>query len=204
MKFMLKLVGIVVVVVLVLAAGALVYLRSTGLSARGTPSALETRVARAARAAAIPREDRQRHNPVPASAEALADGMAHFADHCATCHGNDGRGDTDFGRGLFPKPPDMRAAATQGLTDGELFYIIENGVRFTGMPAFGSGDGSGAEDTWRLVHFIRAVPRLTPDQIAKMEALNPRSPEEIRQQIAEEESSTGGKQPPPHSKPHRH
>jgi hypothetical protein len=80
-----------------------------------------------------------------------------------------------IGRGLFPKPPDMRAAATQSLTDGEIFYIIENGVRFTGMPAFGTGkpDPAGEKQVWQLVRFIRHVPRITPDEIDWMKSLNP-------------------------------
>ena len=101
--------------------------------------------------------------------------MAHFADHCAFCHANDGSGSSEIGRGLYPKPPDMRAAATQGLTDGELFYIIENGVRFTGMPAFGTGkeDAAGEKLAWQLVLFIRHLPRITDEEISRMKQLNP-------------------------------
>ena len=77
----------------------------------------------------------------------LQEAMAHFADHCAPCHGNDGSGDTLYGKGLYPKPPDLRLAETQGLSDGELFWIIENGICFTGMPAFGGSHGS--QDDWK-------------------------------------------------------
>ena len=205
MRSILKWLGILLVVLIGLAAGGLVYLRVTGLNARSKPGPLETRIARAARSVAVPRAARERRNPVPASAEVVADGMAHFADHCAICHGNDGKGETDFGRGLFPNPPDMRSTATQGLTDGELFYFIENGVRFTGMPAFGSGTGESADDSWHLVHFIRELPRLTPAQLEQMEELNPRSPDEHRQRTTEEEFLKGGtKPPPPASNPHDH
>ena len=92
------------------------------------------------------------------------------------CHANDGSGKkTAIGNGLYPKPPDLRAAATQDLTDGELFYIIENGVRFTGMPAFGTGkpDPAGEKQVWQLVYFIRHLPRITPAEIEWMEGLNP-------------------------------
>ena len=70
----------------------------------------------------------------------------------------------------------MRAAATQELSDGELFYIIEFGVRFTGMPAWGDGSSEGEKIGWNLVHFIRRLPSLTPDEIAEIEQLNPKSP----------------------------
>lgn len=117
--------------------------------------------------------------------------MAHFADHCAVCHGNDGTGDTEMGRGLYPNAPDMRLAATQDLTDGELFYIIEHGVRFTGMPAWATGTPEGTEASWHLVRFVRHLPRLTPAELEKMKALNPRSPDEIREEIEEQEFLRG-------------
>jgi mono/diheme cytochrome c family protein len=181
-----------VIVLVVLGAGVIGYVVSTGLSARSQPGALETRVARAVRALAVPREVKQRRNPVASSPEVVADGLSHFADHCATCHANDGSGNTEMGQGLFPKSPDMRQAATQSLTDGELFYIIENGVRFTGMPAWSTGTEAGETASWHLVHFIRRLPQLTAEEIERMEALNPRSPSEIEQRLEEERFLEGG------------
>jgi mono/diheme cytochrome c family protein len=162
------------------------YVWMTGLRASPAPGALETRVARAARGLAIPSGDRDRPNPVELTPDAVARGMAHFADHCASCHANDGSGDTELGRGLYPKPPDMRLEPTQRLTDGELFYIIEQGIRFTGMPAFGTGDAEHAGESWELVHFIRRLPQLPPDEVERMRQLNPRPPAEIRQELEEE------------------
>ena len=127
---------IVVVVVGLLAAAAISILHD-GLSARATPSALETAIARSARKMAAPSAARAAKNPIADSPEIERDARLHFADHCATCHGNDGSGNTQIGRGLYPKPPDLRATETQKLSDGEIFWIIENGVRLTGMPAFG-------------------------------------------------------------------
>jgi len=166
--------ALLVVAVMVIAGGA--YLVTTGLKAQPEPGALETRVARAVRGFAIPRDVKARSNPIGTSADELKPGLEHFAKYCAMCHGNDGSGEgAAIGRGLFPKPPDMRAAATQTLTDGEIFYIIENGVRFTGMPAFGTGkpDPDGEKQAWQLVRFIRHVPQITPDEIDWMKSLNP-------------------------------
>ena len=166
--------ALLVVAVMAIAGGA--YLVTTGLKAQPEPGAFETRVARALRGFAIPREVKARSNPIGTSADELKPGLEHFAKYCAMCHGNDGSGEgAAIGRGLFPKPPDMRAAATQSLTDGEIFYIIENGVRFTGMPAFGSGnpDPDGEKQAWQLVRFIRHVPQITPDEIDWMKSLNP-------------------------------
>jgi mono/diheme cytochrome c family protein len=170
--------------VLLLGAVAGAFLLGGGISARTEPSALEARVARRLRSWAIPASARQARNPVPPGTAAIAEGMAHFADHCAGCHANDGSGKTPMGRGLYPRAPDMRRGETQGLTDGELFYIIENGVRLTGMPAWG-GEGS-AEGSWQLVHFIRHLPKLTAEEKERMESLNPRSPEEWREQQDED------------------
>lgn len=182
----LKIVAVTVAALAVLGgiAGA-GYLMATGLSARPSPSALETSVARAARRLAVPRAARNIANPVPASAEVIAAGRAHFADHCASCHANDGSGNTEMGQGLFPKAPDM-ATVSQELTDGELFYFIEQGIRFTGMPAWGTGTPGGEEASWHLVHFIRHLPRITNSEVEAMETMNPRSPAEIRQEIEAE------------------
>jgi mono/diheme cytochrome c family protein len=194
-----------ILVLVLLTAVGLAYVMVTGLSARPQPGAMETRVARAVRALAIPRDVRLKANPVPKSAEAVTDGLNHFADHCASCHSNDGSGQTEMGQGLFPKVPDMRQASTQGLTDGELFYIIENGVRFTGMPAWSTATPEGEQASWHLVHFIRSLPTLSKEQLEQMEALNPKPPEEIRQQLEEDRFLKGeGKTAPPSSKPHGH
>ena len=175
---------LLVAIGIVVAAAAFFWIASRGISAKAEPGPLETMIARTMRKLAVPSGDRNKKNPIPVTAEVLASGLAHYADHCAACHGNDGSGETAIGVGMFPKPPDMRLPQTQGLTDGELFYVIENGIRLTGMPAWGDGTPEGAEGSWHLVHFIRKLPTLTPDEIAQMEAMNPRSPAEI---LAEEE-----------------
>jgi mono/diheme cytochrome c family protein len=164
-----------------------------GLSAKATPTRLEAFLARNARHLAIPRNARLTQNPVLDSLEEQREGRLHFADHCAICHGNDGSGDTPIGDGLYPKPPDLRLSATQDLSDGELFWIIENGVRFTGMPAFsGNGDHmagnhGSAQDSWKLVHFIRHLPHLTAAERLEMERYNPKGPEDRAEEQEENE-----------------
>src|SRR5260370_17448546 len=122
-----------------------------GLSARENPSALEAYLAKTARALSIPASERNANNPFSANPEILSEARSHFADHCATCHGNDGSGTTEIGQNLCPKPPDMRRTETQNLTDGEIYYIIHNGIRLTGMPAW--GEPGNDDDSWRLVLF---------------------------------------------------
>ena len=155
---------------------------SRGLSTRVAPSAIETSIALTMRRFATPSAVRGAANPVAATPEVLDEALAHFADHCATCHANDGSGTTEMGRSFYPPAPDMRAERTQQLSDGELFSIIENGIRLTGMPAWGTGTPDGERGSWGLVHFLRKLPALTPDDVARMETMNPKSPQAFREE----------------------
>ncbi|THJ17056.1 MAG: cytochrome c [Nitrospira sp. CG24D] len=148
---------------------------TTGFSAKAEPNALEILLARQVRYLAIPLEHRNKPNPVPVTPEVLQDGLAHFADHCATCHANDGSGQTPIGKNVYPKAPDLRESPTQNMSDGELFWVIHNGIRFTAMPAWGEGDPEQDLDSWKLVHFIRHLPKLTPQELETMKSLNPKS-----------------------------
>ncbi len=199
------LVIIITVALLGLVVAAAASLLHDGLSSRATPTRFEIMIARNARHLAIPSNARLTQNPVPASAEDLRDARLHFADHCAICHGNDGGGQTMIGNGLYPKPPDLRLAETQNLTDGELFWIIENGVRFTGMPAFSSGgEHGGTQDTWKLVHFIRHLPHLTAAERIEMERYNPKGPDDREEEQRENDFLNGATpQRKPESQDHR-
>ena len=191
--------GIVIVVLIALVVFGTLMVRH-GFSARDNPSWVETVVARTVRSMAFPSRAKQMPNPVPNTPENLAAAEAHWADHCATCHANNGSGDTVIGKNLYPKAPDMRLPSTQQLTDGELYYTIQNGIRLTGMPAWGEA-GDNDQDTWKLVHFIRHLPQLTPEEEAAMEKLNPKGPEE-RQEEQEEQEFLNQGTPAPQSSHH--
>jgi mono/diheme cytochrome c family protein len=180
------------------------YFLNSGVSAKEQPGRVEEFVARRVRNMAIARQAKSLTNPVEYSGAVIAEGRAHFADHCATCHANDGSGKTPIGGGLWPKVPDMRLPETQNLSDGELFWIIENGIRFTGMPAWSTGTEDGEAASWHLVHFIRRLPKVTPEELEEMESLNPKSPAEIRQQIEEEQFLRGEGDRPPATPVTRH
>lgn len=203
MRFILKGVWHSLAIVGLVAIGVGLWFWSSGITARTPPPAVETAVARFARQTMIPAAARQRQNPEAATAEALRTGLEHWADHCATCHANDGSGDIAMGRAFYPPAPDMRLPATQNLTDGELFYIIENGIKMTGMPAWGGGTEEGERMTWELVHFIRHLPSLDEAEIAEMEALNPRSADEWRA-LEEEQRFLRGDTPLPPGPPATH
>jgi mono/diheme cytochrome c family protein len=159
--------------VAVAAAGYGMILVRRGFSALATPSAIEEFAARTARKIAVPSAYRQLRNPIMPSTKNIRAGMEHFSYHCSECHSNDGVGQTVFGRGLYPKPPDLRAAGTQNKSDGELYYTIDNGVRLSAMPAF--SEVHTVAQTWRLVLFIRHLPQITPEELNEMKALNPKS-----------------------------
>ncbi len=184
---------IIGVALLAVAFGIVISILHDGLSARATPTRLEAVLARNARHLAIPSNARLAQNPVLESPEDLREARLHFADHCAICHANDGSGHSDIGDGLYPKPPDMRLPQTQNLTDGELFWIIENGVRFTGMPAFSSNGGNhgGGQDSWKLVHFIRHLPHLTVAERLEMERYNPKGREDRAEEQEENDFLNG-------------
>ena len=195
-----SLLGILVVGVL-LTVWVVILLRH-GFSARSQPTAVETVVARTMRHLAVPMGARNMPNPVPPSSGNLAEARAHFADHCAICHGNDGKGATEIGKNLYPKAPDMTAPATQTLSDGEIFYIIKNGVRLTGMPAWGEDIHDDA-DSWKLVHFIRHLPQITGAELEEMSRLNPKSADELHEE-AEEKQFLEGKPATERRKEHHH
>lgn len=167
---------IIVTLILIVMLGSIT---QSAFSTHAEPSAMEAAMARRMRALAVPSDLQNATNPVPPTPEVLAEARAHFADHCAGCHGNDGKG-TDLGRRMYPKTPDMTLPPTQTLSDGALFSIIENGIRLTGMPGFGSGTAESAYGSWTLVHFIRHLPEVTPQELAEMQRLNPKTPEEWR------------------------
>ena len=162
-----------------------------GFAARDQPSALEARVARAARSMAVPAHAKSLRSPLRATEDVVSTGRAHWADHCAICHANDGSGETQIGKNLYPKAPDMRAAATQELSDGELYYIIQNGIRLGGMPAWGEPGVDDEKESWALVAFIRHLPRLGVDEVEKMQEMNPKSAEEKHEEQEEEEFLRG-------------
>ncbi len=194
-----KIIFAVVAGVLIVGGISVASILRYGFSASDQPTVIERIIARQLRHWAVPADLRQAKNPVPLTPQILEEARAHFADHCAICHGNDGKGQTEMGQHMYPRAPDMTLAATQSLSDGELFSIIENGIRLTGMPGWGNGTAESGRGSWTLVHFIRHVPKITPEEIAEMEKLNPKSPEELEEMQQEKEFLEGGE-----TTPHRH
>jgi mono/diheme cytochrome c family protein len=150
-----------------------------GFSARDKPSALEAGLANWFRTKSIPESYSKLNNPLPNSEAVYRQGMEHFADHCAVCHGNDGRGETPFGTNLYPPPPVLKDTK---LNSGELYYTIQNGVRLSGMPAFGEPAKLDDATTWALVSFIQHLQTQSDDDLQRMKQLNPQTPSELKEE----------------------
>lgn len=140
-----------------------------GFRASSRPSVIEIAVARSVRNFAIPRAESRSVNPVSGDPLALQQGRDAFLDRCASCHGVDGRGATPIGANQYPRVPDLHSDLTQNLTDGEVHYIIENGVQLTGMPAMHSQSSS---ESWKLVSYIRSLRSATPQEAATEERVS--------------------------------
>ncbi len=154
---------VVLLAVAIFAAGYGSFVIRRGFSATDQPTTVERVMARTVRNLGIPAKARNETNPWSATPDLLQDARANFTEHCAGCHGKDGDGRSGIGQNLYPKAPDLRQPETQNLKDGEIHYIIQNGVRLTGMPALGNPHG-GQDDNaaWKLVLFVRSIGLATP------------------------------------------
>jgi mono/diheme cytochrome c family protein len=129
-----------------------------GCRADQQPSQGETNLANAAKDVTIPLEAGKKQNPLPETSDVVSQGQEVFLGSCAQCHGADGRADTSIGRSMAPPAMDLTSSHVQHWSDAELFWIIQNGVRLTGMPSWRSSISE--DDTWKLARFIHSLPRL--------------------------------------------
>ena len=173
-------IGFSAVCVLVLGLCALygAHMVKHGFSTRTPPSGVETTMATTMRDMAVPVRYKTMKNPVAVTPEVIHEGLAHYADHCAVCHANNGSGDSMLGKGMYPRPPNLA---------GQIAY----GIRLSGMPAFGDPSDNDTE-SWKLVAFIRHLPKLTSAEETEMEALNPKGPDEYQEEKEEEQFLNGG------------
>ena len=142
---------------------------SEGSSARADPPAWESRIARWLLNYTVPASQRALKNPLSTaagSADVLA-GREVYRSKCQLCHGYDGGGKTEIASGQYPRPPDLRRAEVQRMSDGELFYHIRNGIRHTGMPAWELPE----RKLWQVSGYLRNLPRTAALSVPEKAAL---------------------------------
>jgi mono/diheme cytochrome c family protein len=143
---------LVLVVVLIVIA-----LMRFDLTALREPGSLETSVANWGTHFLIRRASRQGIPPRPLDTKAsIASGRTLYTSTCGFCHGSDGRAQTPIGQWTYPRAANLTSEQVQSFSDQELFWIIQNGVRFTGMPAFAKVETP--DHIWDLVNYVRTLP----------------------------------------------
>ena len=153
-----RLLTIGIVAVLALIACAWIAFAMFNLSALPEPGRAETYFATKAKHALVRHAAASAAIPAgPADVKAAAEeGDKYFGVDCSMCHGATGRKPTDNGRWMYPRAIDLGSTDTQSYSDRELFWIVKNGIRLSGMPAFGKMETD--EHIWDLVKYIRTLP----------------------------------------------
>jgi mono/diheme cytochrome c family protein len=146
----------------VLSAGIALTAGLVNFSAAKTPGRLEERLATFALNRSIAHRAPKVANPLGRSPAAVAAGLALFRTHCVDCHGAPGVDPTEAGASLNPPAPGLTLPRVQARSDGELQWIVSNGIRMTGMPAFGASRSEN--EVWQLVAALRRLPHLSPEE----------------------------------------
>ena len=132
------------------------------VAATSLPSKMETRLAQFSLNRSVARRAPSTENPVPATPATWKAGLAHYKENCLVCHGAPGVDAGELAAGLNPPAPDLTLPRVQARSDGELFWIVSNGIRTTGMPAF--SPTHKPEEIWHIVSFMRHLPELTAEE----------------------------------------
>src|SRR5512143_871196 len=155
---------------LVTGAVVAVYLATGSFDAAATtpPQKLETRLATFALNRSVARRASSEKNPFSASADVLREGFEHYKENCVVCHGAPGVDVAEIGQGLNPPAPELTLPRVQRRPDGELFWIVSNGIRMTGMPAF--KPTHKPEEIWKIVAFMRHLEEITSEEQKALKA----------------------------------
>lgn len=154
-----------------------------GCTADKHPTKVETTLANMAKDVVIPIEAENKTNPLAANKPTLMEGRNIYLQSCALCHGADGHGHTEFGRDMYPPAMDLTSPHVQHWNDAELFWIIQNGVRLTGMPSW--KPAISEQDTWKLVNFVHNLPQMDTEIAAAAGPSAKPEPEESPERLIE-------------------
>lgn len=156
----------IVLAILVAAVALLVIaVLSFNLAALQPPGHFETRVADFSKGFLINRASRHGIPARPATTKnSISAGGEHYGLDCSVCHSDDGHGQTPAGEWMYPRASDLTSKRVQSYSDQELFWIIRNGIRLSGMPAF--GEVETPDHIWDLVSYVRTLPDNSQHQTA--------------------------------------
>lgn len=152
--------GIIVTIVVLLIGGlgmALLGLLPT--RANRTPPKMEQHLAMSALDNSVDRHAPRVNNPVPPTDENLIDGMKIYTMNCAQCHGGIDRKPVDFGLSFYPPAPNLILNPPDD-PEWHLYYVIHNGVRYTGMAAWDKT--LSEQDMWKVTGFLSRIEKLPP------------------------------------------
>lgn len=145
--------GVVVLVPLIVAATGII-----SVSAQGSPGLIDAFLDFAS-TQSIAFHAPAGKNPFAEDTVAIAEALPHYKEMCVVCHSAPGLERSEIAEGLHPDPPDLASEDSQELSDGQIFWLITNGITSTGMPAFEKADD--ADTRWKIVSFVRHLPHLT-------------------------------------------
>jgi len=153
---------LIIIVALTAAAGILLWSGIYNVAATDPHWKLTGSVLRFARERSIAYHSQGIEAPLSTDEGQIAHGFEHYQETCRLCHGAPGRSSEEFAGGLYPSPPYLPSGDVQkDTTRPELFWIVKNGIKMTGMPAFGKHHED--RDLWNIVAFVQKIPDITPE-----------------------------------------
>jgi len=141
--------------------GLVLWSGAYNVAASNPPGKMEKKLAEFALDHAIARRAPVKTNPFRKPEDVRA-GLAHYKSNCVACHGAPGVEESEFSQGLNPPAPDLTLPSIQETPDGELFWVVSNGIRSTGMPAFSPTHKE--DEIWKIVAFVRHLPQITDEE----------------------------------------
>jgi mono/diheme cytochrome c family protein len=198
--------GVFATLLLIVVLGGFIFATGRFNVAATTPPDMIDKVAPWALDKALERRSKDVTDPIARDAGAIARGMTHYRENCLPCHGAPGIEPEEFHEGMNPSPPDIDAPALQHDTDAELFWVVKNGIRMTGMPAFGVNHKD--EEIRDIVAFVRHAPQITDAERQKLktgEGLEEHHHGEAGEEHHHDEPAAGASPSPAASaSPHHH
>ena len=163
--------NIAILIVLAAIGGAIVLffiLPSMNWSATRRPGQMESTLASYITSSWIRGNAEEQRNPFRPTPENLNAGQGDFDEHCSGCHGLTGNGENRLEADFYP-PVAKLTGDTQKWSDGELYFIIANGLRMTGMPGFGKKHDP--KEIWGMILWVRHLAQLSPQEKSAIESV---------------------------------